>query len=156
MAVPRVDPTAAGVAAEPDPPSAVGAGDPGREPVLFFDAGCGLCARAVALLVQLDRRRRLRFAAIGGATWTALVPREARGTLPDSAVLRQPDGRLLARSAAILGALRETGGPWSALARLARIVPRALADRMYDAMARRRGRAAACSLPAPPSSRLLP
>jgi predicted DCC family thiol-disulfide oxidoreductase YuxK len=107
-------------------------------------------------LLRLDHRGRLRFAAIGGATWQALVPDTVRGTLPDSALLRWPDGRLLARSAAILAALREVGGPWPALAGIAGLVPRALADRIYDAVARRRRGALACPLPGMLASRFLP
>lgn len=125
-------------------------------PVLFSDADCGLCNAAVRLLLRADRRRRLRFAAIGGATWKALVPEGARETLPDSAVLRLPDGRLLLRSEAILEALCTVGGPWAALARLGRLAPRPLADRLYDAVARRRRGAVACPLPADRSPRFLP
>jgi predicted DCC family thiol-disulfide oxidoreductase YuxK len=126
---------------------------PGAVPVLFFDADCGLCNAAVRLLLRADRSRRLRFAAIGGATWKALVSEAARAMLPDSAVLRLPDGRLLSRSEAILEALRRVGGPWAALARLGRLAPRKLADRLYDAVARRRRGAAACPLPADRSLR---
>jgi predicted DCC family thiol-disulfide oxidoreductase YuxK len=139
-----------------DPRHPSGPPTSGDEPVLFFDAGCGLCDRAVRLLLRADRRQRLRFAAIGGATWDALVPEEVRGSLPDTALLRLADGRLLARSAAILGALHEAGGPWAALADLGRLVPRVLADRLYDAVARRRRGVVACPLPAPASPRFLP
>jgi predicted DCC family thiol-disulfide oxidoreductase YuxK len=125
-----------------------------HEPVLFFDAECGLCDRAVRLLLWADRNRRLRFAALGGATWQALVPEPARRTLPDSAVLRLPDGRLLSRSTAILGALREAGGPWALLAGLARLAPRSLADRLYDVVAR--GRSATARIPGGPASCPLP
>src|SRR5512146_2235987 len=104
---------------------------PSAAPVLFFDAACGLCSSAVRLLLSADRGGCLRFAAIGGATWQALVPEQTRRSLPDSAVLRLPDGRLLLRSEAILEALHRVGGAWTVLARLGRLVPRALADRLY-------------------------
>jgi predicted DCC family thiol-disulfide oxidoreductase YuxK len=125
-------------------------------PVLFFDAGCGLCDRAVRLLLWADRHQRLRFAAIGGVTWQALVPEPSRPSLPDSALLRLPDGRLLWRSAAILAALREAGGPCRWLAGLGRLLPRRLADRLYDAVARHRKGIVACPLPADRPLRFLP
>jgi predicted DCC family thiol-disulfide oxidoreductase YuxK len=139
-----------------DPAAPESAATSRDEPILFFDASCGLCRRSVRLLLRIDRQRRLLFAAIGGRTWDALVAPEARETLPDSAVLRRPDGRLFARSAAILEALHTAGGPWTVLACLGRLVPSALADRLYDAVARRRREAAACPFPQAPAPRFLP
>jgi predicted DCC family thiol-disulfide oxidoreductase YuxK len=109
-------------------------------PVVFYDGGCGLCHAAVRLLLRLDRHGRLRFAPLGGETFAALVPEPARRALPDSLVLREADGRLTVRSAAALDALRVTGGIGAALAALARVVPRALADGVYDGVARTRRR----------------
>jgi predicted DCC family thiol-disulfide oxidoreductase YuxK len=61
-------------------------------------------------------------------------------TLPDSLVLRTADGRLLVRSAAVLESLRRAGGIARRLAAIAGLVPPELADRLYDVVARRRGR----------------
>jgi predicted DCC family thiol-disulfide oxidoreductase YuxK len=131
-------------------------------PILFYDGGCGLCHRAVRLLLRLDGGARLRFAPIGGETFEAVVPETARATLPDSLVLSTGDGRLLVRSAAVLGALRSTGRAGEAAAAVTRLVPRAVADWLYDRVAGARKRvfgtpAEAC--PAPPAlgrGRLLP
>jgi len=122
-------------------------------PVLFYDGGCGLCHRAVRLLLRADREARLRFAPLGGETFEALVPRSSRAGLPDSLVLAGGDGALHVRSAAVVEALRVAGGPARAAAALARLVPRPVADRLYDAVARRRRRlfgAPADSCPVPP------
>jgi len=73
---------------------------------------------------------------------------EDRGTLPDSLVLRTADGRLLVRSAAVLESLRRAGGFARGLAAIAGTVPPGLADRLYDFVARVRGRWFA----APPST----
>lgn len=109
-------------------------------PILFYDGSCGLCHRAVRLLLRLDGRARLRFAPIGGETFEAVVPETARATLPDSLVLSTGDGRLLLRSAALLGALRSTGRPGAAAAAAARLVPRPVADWLYDRVAGARRR----------------
>ncbi len=123
--------------------------------MLFFDGGCGLCHRAVRLLLRLDRGRRLRFAPLGGETFDALVPAARRASLPDSLLLRTADGRLLLRSQAVAEALRIAGGTGAWLAAVVSTPPRALADRLYDALARRRlrlfgRRPEACPVPPGP------
>ena len=132
------------------------------EAVLFYDGGCGLCRRSVRLLLRLDRRGRLRFAPLGGATFEREVPRAARAGLPDSLVLRTADGRLLVRSAAVIAALGLAGGPAAVCAAAAGLAPRRLLDALYDAVARWRGRlfgreGEACPVPPGPwRERLLP
>jgi predicted DCC family thiol-disulfide oxidoreductase YuxK len=108
--------------------------------VVFYDGGCGLCHGAVRLLLRLDRRGRLRFAPLGGETFEALVPASARAALPDSLMLRDSRGRLLARAAAVSGALAAAGGVARVAAAILSLVPQALADGAYDALARRRRR----------------
>jgi predicted DCC family thiol-disulfide oxidoreductase YuxK len=68
------------------------------------------------------------------------VPEKERGALPDSLVLRTADGRVRVRSEAVLESLRQIGGPWVIAAALGALVPRPLADRLYDAAARLRRR----------------
>ena len=108
--------------------------------LLFYDGGCGLCHLSVRFLLALDRKGALRFAPLGGKTFRELVPEAGRAALPDSLVLRTADGRLLVRSAAVLGSLRLLGGCGKALAGIARVVPTPLADRLYAAVARVRSR----------------
>jgi predicted DCC family thiol-disulfide oxidoreductase YuxK len=109
-------------------------------PVLFYDGGCGLCHGAVRLLLRLDAAGRLRFAPLGGATFTALVPEGVRAALPDSLVLRTSDGGLLLRSRAVVAALRLAGGEAAWLGGALSLLPAALADRLYDVVARGRRR----------------
>jgi hypothetical protein len=64
--------------------------------------------------------------------------------------LRRPPPRI--RSDAALAAGGYLGGGWAVLARLARLIPRALRDAVYDLVARNRHRVArteACLLPSP-------
>lgn len=109
--------------------------------MLFYDGGCGLCHASVRLLLRLDRAGRLRFAPLGGATFDSLVPAAARTALPDSLVLVGVEGSPLVRTAAVLAALRATGRLGGALAAVVGLVPRRLADALYDATARVRRRA---------------
>jgi predicted DCC family thiol-disulfide oxidoreductase YuxK len=90
----------------------------------------------VRFFAAIDRRARLRYAPLGGETFREVVPEDEAHALPDSLVLRTADGRLLVRSAAVLGALRLAGPGWSALASLGALVPRKVADRVYDLVAR--------------------
>jgi predicted DCC family thiol-disulfide oxidoreductase YuxK len=92
------------------------------------------------MLLALDRRGALRFAPLGGVTFGALFPPEQRERLPDSLVLRTPDGRCLVRSSAVREALRLAGGPGRALARLVSVLPPPVADRVYDRVAQVRRR----------------
>jgi predicted DCC family thiol-disulfide oxidoreductase YuxK len=94
----------------------------------------------VRVLLALDGRGALRFAPLGGETFRALVPADARAGLPDSLVLRTAEGRLLVRSEAVVESLRRTGGVGTALAVVAALLPTALADRLYDQLARVRRR----------------
>jgi predicted DCC family thiol-disulfide oxidoreductase YuxK len=122
--------------------------NPGDGTHLFFDGTCGLCHRAVRLVLRADRRARVRFAPIEGPTFRRLVG-DAEARLPDSLVLRLPDGELLTRSAAVVALLRRLGGGWGLLATVMATVPTVIGDRLYDGVARARRRlfrrpAAAC------------
>jgi len=131
--------------------------------ILFYDGGCGLCHSAVKLVLRFDAEgRAFRFAPLGGDTFQTLVPEADRATLPDSVVVRTGAGRLLSRSEASLHIGKRLGGGFALLAALGRLVPRRLADAVYDAIARVRYRLfarpeAACPLLPPPlRARFLP
>ena len=107
---------------------------------LFYDGQCGLCHAAVRFLLAEDPTPggAFRFAPLGGETFRAAVPNPA--DLPDSLVLLTDDGRLLTRARAVLHAGRRLGGLWRAMAGIAGVLPTALLDRLYDAVARVRHR----------------
>jgi predicted DCC family thiol-disulfide oxidoreductase YuxK len=109
--------------------------------ILFYDGYCGLCHRAVRFVVAADRKGTLfRFAPLQGGTFQRLVSPEQRATLPDSVVVMTADGKLLARSEALLHILRRLGGAWKALALVLNILPRGFGDFLYDFVARIRYR----------------
>src|SRR5262245_48317688 len=120
------------------------AADPHSPHLYLYDGVCALCNRAVAFLLRHDRRERFRFAALQGdfARETLARHGEAAGDLDTFWVVRDagtPRESLLARSRAVVFALGELGLPWSAL-RILAVVPRAVLDAAYDALARSRYR----------------
>ena len=120
-------------------------------PIVFFDGFCNLCTGAVRFIIARDPHARFRFASLDShAARTRLGP--ALDTQPDSVLLLDADG-LHARSAAALRIARGLRGPWPLLARAASLVPRALRDRVYDLVARRRyrwfGQRDSCLVPTP-------
>lgn len=136
-------------------------------PLVFYDARCGFCSRIVRRLLAVDRGGILRFAPLDGSTAATL--RRLRPDFPETAdslllLERGDDGRLrvLARSAAALRVAVLVGGVWRILGRLGRLLPRRLADTLYDGVARRRHRLspaprAICPLPSPEAAaRFLP
>jgi predicted DCC family thiol-disulfide oxidoreductase YuxK len=88
------------------------------------------------VLLAIDRAGALRFAPLAGRTFREQVGEREREALPDSLVLRTADGRVLARSAAVVESLRLAGGTGKVLAAVAGIVPASLADRVYALVAR--------------------
>ena len=130
---------------------------------VFYDGDCGLCHRFVSFLVRRDRSGQLfRYAPLCGETFASHVPDADRDGLPDSIVVLTHEGSLLVRSAGAIATLRRLGGVWRIIASLARIVPRPLADLLYDAIARwrlslfRRPESTCPILPAELRSRFLP
>lgn len=126
--------------------------------LVFYDGVCGLCDRLVRFLLARDRLACLRFAPLQGE----LAGRELRPRGHDPADLDSivviagwpsPAPRVLTRSRAVLHAVGALGPGWRMLAAAARIVPPAIGDAIYMAIARRRyrffGRFEACPLPRP-------
>lgn len=115
--------------------------EPGGEPdLVFYDGACGLCHHSVRWILRRDRSQAFLFAPLGGETFREQVPRERRGELPDSLVVRTPEGRLLLRSEGTRRILRRLGGLWAVLGALLGLVPRPLRDAVYAGVARLRRR----------------
>jgi predicted DCC family thiol-disulfide oxidoreductase YuxK len=125
---------------------------PGTTDRVFYDGSCGLCHRAVRFFLAEDRAgSAFRYAPLDSDAARQALGANALRSLPDSIVIATATGEVLTRSAAILHAGERLGGLWRLLAGLARCVPRALRDRVYDWIARNRRRVfarpdAACPL----------
>lgn len=141
------------------PPAAPAPVDPSATPVLLYDGDCGFCAGSVQLVLAQEppgRRAALRFAPLQGEYGRALRARHPELAATDSVLWHDPVRDLvLVRSAAALAVCRHLGGAWALLGGLGALVPRALRDRLYDLVARRRLALAApaCLLPTPDERR---
>jgi predicted DCC family thiol-disulfide oxidoreductase YuxK len=108
---------------------------------LFYDGACGLCHRAVRFVLAEDPDGlAFRFAPLASAAFEAALPAHERAALPDSLVLRTPDGRTLVRTAAVREICIRLGGLWRALALTSQALPERLLDRGYDQVAGLRAR----------------
>jgi predicted DCC family thiol-disulfide oxidoreductase YuxK len=119
--------------------------------VLFYDGGCAFCSRSVRRLIKHDPQRRIFFAPLQGqlAAELCLTQHAAKqgGTM---ILLRESDGEIFMRSAALIELARALGGSWQLFA-LARFIPRPLRDFAYGMVADHRdwlaGKSTACPLP---------
>jgi predicted DCC family thiol-disulfide oxidoreductase YuxK len=109
--------------------------------VLFFDGECGFCTRWVRRVHHLDRRGEIDFAPLQGTLGRSLgLEKHARkggGTL---VLLREEDGVMFYKSDAVIEVGRIVGGVWEVLAMALWMVPSFLRNRIYDLVARNRGR----------------
>lgn len=129
-----------------------------RPPVLLYDGVCGFCNQTVQMILRLDPRGALRFAALQSDYGQSVVARHPSLKNVDSVVFVEPADRageaerVHVRSDAALRVVSYLGGPWRIFL-LARVLPRRLRDFLYDAFARNRyklfGRYDSCLLPAP-------
>ena len=86
----------------------------------------------------LNRGRKgeaFRFAPLGGETFVYRLTHEQRLGLPDSVVIRTSSGAVLTRSRAVLHIFHALGGGWRLLGWMGQVLPRFLADALYDSIA---------------------
>ncbi|WDS37612.1 thiol-disulfide oxidoreductase DCC family protein [Pseudoxanthomonas sp.] len=124
---------------------------PSGQAVIVFDGICVLCNGWVKFLLRHDHAGCYRFAAMQGASGRALL--QAHGLDPDdpSSFLLVDAHGMHTDSDAIVRVLTGLGGGWK-LAALTKVVPRALRDTLYRAVARRRYRwfgTTSCTVPTP-------
>ena len=95
-------------------------------PVLLYDADCRFCRFAARAVSRLDRRDRLALLPLGDAEATPLLAEVPAGERFSSLRLAEPDGRLLARGAAVRAVVAALGARSAGL------------ERAYDFVASRR------------------
>ena len=125
--------------------------------LVLYDGVCGLCDRAIQFLLKHDHRAVFAFASLQSPSGRAMVTRD--GGNPDDVSAfrvvvnyRTASAGILSASRAVLFVAGELGWPWKA-ARLMRILPTTILDRVYDVVARHRyrvfGRHDQCLIPRP-------
>ena len=121
--------------------------------IVFFDAECLLCNRAVRWLGRHDPDSRLAFAPLDGLTAAEVIPPGQNDG--DSMLVATRDGgqwRVFRQSGAVMAALDAAGGT-PVLLGLLKLFPRFLRDFGYQVVARNRyrlfGRIERCDVPDP-------
>jgi predicted DCC family thiol-disulfide oxidoreductase YuxK len=123
--------------------------------VMLYDGVCGFCNKSVQFMLDHDRKKTLRFAALQSDFGKAVIARHPGLEKVDSVVLVDRSGgeeRIRVRSSAALGLSGYLGGFWG-LARVTWIIPKPIRDFFYDLFARNRyrffGKYDSCMLPPP-------
>lgn len=130
-------------------------GSPGFDArsVVLFDGGCNLCHAGVRFIIRHDPRGRFVFAPLGSDAAGKVLERAGCSgqELPDSMLVVE-EGSVYSGSDAALRIARHLRFPWS-VAWVLRFVPRAVRDRVYGLIARKRyrwfGKRNSCPAPTP-------
>lgn len=121
-------------------------------PVILFDGVCNLCEGFVQWVIRRDPDAIFRFAPLQSAVGETLLDTCERDGDPLESVVLVEDGRCYRKTDAVIRVLVRLGWPYRAIGPT-RIVPRAVRDRVYDAIAARRygwfGQKDECMMPTP-------
>lgn len=116
-----------------------------KNKVIVFDGVCGLCNKAVDILIRLDHDKVFRYTSLQGEYVKQL-------DIEDNidSIIFYEDGELYYKSTAILKILRSLGGIWI-MVNVLYIIPRVLRDLIYDLIAKYRykifGKMQSCRMP---------
>jgi predicted DCC family thiol-disulfide oxidoreductase YuxK len=121
--------------------------------IVLFDGECGLCDRSIDFLLRHDRAEALRFAPLQSDVAQSLLREHGLDATQVASVVVIDRERVYRQSDAALLAAEKLGPWWRGLATIARLVPRAIRDAVYDLIARNRyrwfGRTITCRIPTP-------
>jgi predicted DCC family thiol-disulfide oxidoreductase YuxK len=119
--------------------------------VLLFDGVCNLCNGAVRFVFQHDRTRRIKFCPLQSEAGEALLSRHNIASNGLDTLIYLRGGQVFTKSRAVLKVLSDMGGIWSLAGVVFRIIPKTVADFLYDRVARSRykvfGKRAECMVP---------
>ena len=122
----------------------------GSAPILFFDGICGLCNGFVQFLFDIDRSGRVKVSTLQGETAKSRLPAGDVQNL-NSLVMLDSAGTAVRKSRAILGLFDQVGGIWRVVSWIGWIIPKSLADSVYDLVAQNRyrlfGKLDTCRMP---------
>jgi predicted DCC family thiol-disulfide oxidoreductase YuxK len=125
---------------------------PGDKALIVFDGVCVLCSGFARFIVKCDKAFSFRLATAQSPLGQALFRHYGLATDDFETNLVIADGRAYAKLDTVAVAGARLGGFWR-IAALLRLLPRPLADWLYDRVARNRyrlfGRTEACMMPPP-------
>ena len=121
--------------------------------VLFFDGDCAFCSKSVRQVVRFDKHARVSFAPLQGKLAAEMgFTHHAAAADGTMVLLRETDGQVFTRSAALIELAHALGGGWRIFT-FARFIPKPVRDWVYRWVADHRylfmGKSEACSLPDP-------
>jgi len=120
--------------------------------LVVFDGVCVLCSRFVQFILRRDTKFRFRLTTAQSPLGQALLRHYGLDTETFESNLVIADGRAYAKLDSVAVTGERLGGVWRALS-LLRLLPRPLADWVYDRVARNRyrlfGRYESCMMPPP-------
>lgn len=124
------------------------------EPIVLFDGVCNLCNGAVNVLLDLDKRKRLKFASLQSEYAKKLIQfhgleQKIQGI---DSILFWDGKEIYTKSNAILEISGLLGGFWKIL-RVTYLIPKLIRDLFYDLIAKNRyklfGKRESCRMPTP-------
>ncbi len=125
---------------------------PDDRPLIVFDGECVFCSAWVQFALKHDKRQRYRFLAAQTPLGEALYRHYELNERDYETNILIEGGRAFFKSDGSIRMVAGLGAPWSAV-KIFRLLPRKLADRLYEFVARNRlkiaGRRASCFVPTP-------
>jgi predicted DCC family thiol-disulfide oxidoreductase YuxK len=125
---------------------------PDDKPIIVFDGYCALCSGWANFVLRYDKRKTYRLLAAQSPIGNALYAHYGLGGEDYQSNLLIQDGVVFIKSEGTIRMFAGLGWPWRIMS-LARLVPLALREYLYDMVARNRlrwfGRSETCYLPTP-------
>jgi predicted DCC family thiol-disulfide oxidoreductase YuxK len=117
---------------------------------IVYDGLCHLCSGSVAWIARrVDDR--VRFVPAQSEEGAEALKAVGLNALDPESFLVVKDGQSLQKTTAVIAALNVVGGGWKIAALLLRLLPRSIADKIYDWVAANRykwfGKRATCLVP---------
>lgn len=120
--------------------------------LILFDGVCNFCNSAVQMVIEIDRQKIFKFAAIQSELGQQLYRQHGLDPIDIQTLMLVDGERVLTKSDAVLEVLARLDGWWQLLAGF-RAMPQPLRDWAYSEFARQRfvlfGRRDACMVPTP-------
>lgn len=106
--------------------------------IIFFDGECGLCNRVVDLLIRIDKTRTLHFASLQSQFAKRFFTHKGLAISALDTIYFYRNQQLYQKSSAVKQVLLTFNNMWGFLGRLMCLIPRVIADYMYDVVAKNR------------------
>ena len=120
--------------------------------LILFDGVCNFCNSAVQMVIEIDRQKIFKFAAIQSELGQQLYRQHGLDPIDIQTLMLVDGERVLTKSDAVLEVLARLDGGWQLLAGF-RAMPQPLRDWAYSEFACQRfvlfGRRDACMVPTP-------